>query len=228
LKVARLDGLPEAYYNRPAPRHDGPARIQHADTFFASSGASIVHGGTTACYVTGTDNIHTPCIDLFRDAASYYVTVAHEYTHWTKHQKRLACDFGRKRWVTRATPWRSLSPNSAPRFYAPIWNSRSNHARVTPAISKMAPRVEEAMPAPSLPPSRMRTARRITSTACSRTRPRPPRRQEETHCPARLLHPHGYEPGVATRTPLCPCLCARPRRIIPLKANIAAVFTTMS
>ena len=39
-----------------------------------------------------------PPLECFRDAESYYATVAHEATHWTKHQKRLNRDFGRKRW----------------------------------------------------------------------------------------------------------------------------------
>jgi antirestriction protein ArdC len=39
-----------------------------------------------------------PCIDLFRDAESYYATMAHECAHWTKHPTRLDREFGRKRW----------------------------------------------------------------------------------------------------------------------------------
>jgi antirestriction protein ArdC len=35
-------------------------------------------GGSHACYVISVDNIHVPCIDFFRDAESYYVTLAHE------------------------------------------------------------------------------------------------------------------------------------------------------
>jgi antirestriction protein ArdC len=38
-----------------------------------------------------------PCIDVFRDAESYYATLAHETTHWTRHASRLDRDFGRKR-----------------------------------------------------------------------------------------------------------------------------------
>ena len=30
-------------------------------------------------------------------ARSYYATLAHETTHWTAHESRLACDFGSKR-----------------------------------------------------------------------------------------------------------------------------------
>lgn len=39
-----------------------------------------------------------PPFPFFRDPESYYATLAHECTHWTRHDKRLARDFGRKRW----------------------------------------------------------------------------------------------------------------------------------
>src|ERR1700684_3746299 len=39
-----------------------------------------------------------PVIDVFRDAESFYATLAHEGTHWTKHPSRLERDFGRKTW----------------------------------------------------------------------------------------------------------------------------------
>jgi antirestriction protein ArdC len=35
--------------------------------------------------------------EAFRDAESYYATLAHECTHWTRHPSRLDRDFGRKR-----------------------------------------------------------------------------------------------------------------------------------
>lgn len=38
-----------------------------------------------------------PPFESFRDAESCYATLAHECTHWTRHDKRLARDFGRKR-----------------------------------------------------------------------------------------------------------------------------------
>ncbi len=37
-----------------------------------------------------------PPFETFRDAESYAATLAHELTHWTKHENRLARDFGRK------------------------------------------------------------------------------------------------------------------------------------
>ena len=38
-----------------------------------------------------------PPFETFRDAESYYATLAHETTHWTAHESRLARDFGAKR-----------------------------------------------------------------------------------------------------------------------------------
>jgi antirestriction protein ArdC len=98
FNVEQIDGLPQHFYARPAARTETVQRIAHAENFFAITGANVVHGGSRACYVPSTDNIHMPCIDFFRDAESYYATLAHEATHWTRHPSRLARDFGRKRW----------------------------------------------------------------------------------------------------------------------------------
>lgn len=93
----QIDGLPEHYYAKPEARTDSVQRIAHAESFFAATSANVVHGGSRACYVPSTDNIHMPCIDFFSDAESYYATLAHETTHWTRHKSRLDRDFGRKR-----------------------------------------------------------------------------------------------------------------------------------
>ncbi len=39
-----------------------------------------------------------PPFEAFRDAESYYATLAHETTHWTRHPSRLDRDYGRKKW----------------------------------------------------------------------------------------------------------------------------------
>jgi antirestriction protein ArdC len=98
FNVEQIDGLPDHYYARPEPKGGTVARIAHAEGFFAATRAQIVHDGSRACYVVSTDDIHMPCIDFFRDAESYYATLAHEATHWTRHPSRLAREFGRKRW----------------------------------------------------------------------------------------------------------------------------------
>jgi antirestriction protein ArdC len=97
FNVEQIDGLPEHYYGKPEALTDAVQRIDRAEGFFTSTGANLVHGGSRACYVPSTDNIHMPCIDFFQDAESYYATLAHECTHWTRHPSRLDRDFGRKR-----------------------------------------------------------------------------------------------------------------------------------
>jgi antirestriction protein ArdC len=97
FNVEQIDGLPPHYYAKPEARTDSVQRIANADAFFAATGANVVHGGSRACYVPSTDNIHMPCIDFFRDAESYYAVLAHETIHYTRHPSRLNRDFGRKR-----------------------------------------------------------------------------------------------------------------------------------
>lgn len=97
FNVEQVDGLPPHYYAKPEARTESVLRIAHAESFFAATGAMVVHGGSRACYVPSTDNIHMPCIDFFEDALSYYATFAHECCHWTRHQSRLDRNFGRKR-----------------------------------------------------------------------------------------------------------------------------------
>jgi antirestriction protein ArdC len=98
FNVEQIEGLPESYYARPAAPREGLETIDHADAFFRETGAWIEHDGSRACYVQRTDTIRMPCLDTFRDAESYYATLAHECTHWTMHPRRLDRSFGRKRW----------------------------------------------------------------------------------------------------------------------------------
>ncbi len=93
----QVEGLPERFYARARPVTETAVRIDHAERFFHNTGAVTVHGGSQACYIPRHDRIHLPCIDVFKDAESYYATRAHEATHWTMHPTRLARDFGAKR-----------------------------------------------------------------------------------------------------------------------------------
>ena len=77
---------------------DGVERIDHADAFFASTGADIRHGGNRAFYSGGSDHVQMPAFESFRSPEAYYATLAHEPTHWTKHKTRLDREFGRKKW----------------------------------------------------------------------------------------------------------------------------------
>ncbi|MCS6291158.1 MAG: DUF1738 domain-containing protein [Nitrospira sp.] len=98
FNVEQIEGLPAHYYAKPEPRFSPIQRIEHAESFFASLRADIRHGGTQAYYAQEPDYIRMPPFEAFCDAQSYYATLAHESTHWTKHPSRLAREFGRKKW----------------------------------------------------------------------------------------------------------------------------------
>jgi len=98
FNVEQIEGLPEIYYAKAVPARDPVARVEHAEKFFASLGATIRHGGNRAYYAQEPDYVQMPPFEAFRDAESYYATLAHEATHWTKHPDRLNRDFGRKIW----------------------------------------------------------------------------------------------------------------------------------
>ena len=94
----QIDGLPERYYPMPAAPMPAPARIETAVSFIIKSVAAIRHGGNQAFYACSADHIQLPPFESFRDPESYYATLLHELTHWTRHPSRLAREFGRKRW----------------------------------------------------------------------------------------------------------------------------------
>jgi len=97
FNTAQIEGLPERFHAPAAPVASAIARIAHAEAFFAACGSTIRHGGGSAHYNGASDHIQMPPFEAFRDAESYYATLAHEHVHWTKHPARLDRDFGRKR-----------------------------------------------------------------------------------------------------------------------------------
>jgi antirestriction protein ArdC len=98
FNVEQIDGLP-AHYTAPAPEtpRNPDARCEAAEAFFAALGADIRHGGDRAFYMPSQDRVQMPPFETFTDAESYYATLGHECIHWTKHETRLARDFGRQR-----------------------------------------------------------------------------------------------------------------------------------
>ena len=94
----QIDGLPAKFSAPAAPVCDPVQRIAEAESFFRNTRADIRHGGARAYYAIEADFVQMPCFETFQDAESYYATLAHETTHWTRHAKRLNREFGRKRW----------------------------------------------------------------------------------------------------------------------------------
>jgi antirestriction protein ArdC len=94
----QIDGLP-ARFQAPAAAAalSAAERIARAEAFFAALGADVRHGGAHAWYAIHSDRVQLPPFETFRDAGSYYATLAHEITHWTRHPSRLDRDLGRRR-----------------------------------------------------------------------------------------------------------------------------------
>lgn len=97
FNIEQIEGLPAHYYAPAKSQLNPDQRIEAADAFFADTGADIRHGGSSAYYSPPEDYVQMPVFESFRDAESYYATLAHECTHWTRHKSRLDRDFGRKR-----------------------------------------------------------------------------------------------------------------------------------
>lgn len=97
FNVEQIDGLPAHFYAQPVNPLPLCERIEHADRFITATAATIQHGGNQAYYSPSRDMIQLPPFEAFKDKESYYSTALHELTHWTRHEKRLARDFGRQR-----------------------------------------------------------------------------------------------------------------------------------
>lgn len=98
FNAEQVDGLPAQFYALAAPALDPIQRIAQAEAFFAATGADIRHGGNQAFYSSSDDRVQMPPFEAFQDAESYYASLAHEMTHWTKHPTRLDRNLGRKKW----------------------------------------------------------------------------------------------------------------------------------
>jgi antirestriction protein ArdC len=98
FNVDQVEGLPGQFYATAEPSLDPAQRIASADAFFAATKADFRHGGAQAYYAIHPDYVQMPPFETFIDPESYYGTLAHETTHWTRHPSRLDRDFGRQRW----------------------------------------------------------------------------------------------------------------------------------
>ena len=99
FNIDQIDGLPANYYEtKKKPTLSLCDRVTKFDTFFNRTRADIRYGGNHAFYSPSDDFVQMPHFETFHDMESFYSTLAHEMTHWTRHGTRLDRDFGRKRW----------------------------------------------------------------------------------------------------------------------------------
>lgn len=90
FNLDQIEGLDDRY--PPLRRPDAAGRIDHAERYFAATGADIRVGGDTACYRPDADAVHMPAFDAFQEREAYYAVLAHELVHWTGHSSRLDRD----------------------------------------------------------------------------------------------------------------------------------------
>lgn len=88
FNAEQIEGLPVSAAPAPPERTEWE-RIQEAEAFFQRTNLNIIEQGTRAAYVPATDLILMPARCLFRDAESYYATLAHEGSHATGHETRV-------------------------------------------------------------------------------------------------------------------------------------------
>lgn len=86
-----------------APEDLGPVeRLERADRFVTTTGATVRHGGDQAYFQTSTDHIQMPDEGLFLDTSTmnrtegYYATLVHELIHWSGAPTRLNRDMGKR------------------------------------------------------------------------------------------------------------------------------------
>ena len=95
FNAEQIDGLAADDRNQSDSLGDPIERIDHADRFFAQTGAVIRHGGDRAYFSSATDHIQMPPFGTFRDGGSYVATLSHEATHWTAAVHRANRDLSR-------------------------------------------------------------------------------------------------------------------------------------
>ena len=129
FNVEQIDGLSAVYYAKAAPQLDPVARTERAERFFAALGAAIGHGGNRAFYSFTNDTIPMPPFVSFRDADSYYATLAHEsHAHWTGSTSRsltpvTSVDIVSAAKAMRSRNWLlSLERRSCVRTSSSLWN----------------------------------------------------------------------------------------------------------
>jgi antirestriction protein ArdC len=101
FNVEQIEGLPAASFPQPPAPRTPLERIEAADAFVRATGAVVEHGGNRAFYSPPRDMIQMPPLDGFDDKESYYGTLLHELTHWTRHKSRLDRDFEQKKFGDR-------------------------------------------------------------------------------------------------------------------------------
>ena len=94
FNARQIDGLQERFFPEPRPLPPPAERDNILDRFFTAIPARIRNWGAEAFYSPVLDQVTMPEPGLFRNLDHYRATLAHELSHWTGHESRLARQMG--------------------------------------------------------------------------------------------------------------------------------------
>ena len=197
FNAEQIDNLPPHFTAPAAPTLDPVARIAHAESFFAATGADIRHGGNQAYYVPPAISCRCrpsrPSRTLNRITRPLVMNVATGLA--TK--RALHREFGRKRWGDEGYAAEELVAELGSAFLCADLALTPEPPTITPAISELAQGAQERQAGDFYRRVLCRTSRRLPAWIAaqggngSRTRSR--RRQHQGRrlggppLPARLL-----------------------------------------
>ncbi len=92
FNIAQVDHAPESLEQTERAARNSEGRVLEAEQWIDSTGAQITYGGDRAYFSPGADRIALPRFEDFDNSESFYSTAAHELTHWSGHESRLARD----------------------------------------------------------------------------------------------------------------------------------------
>ena len=97
FNVEQCEGLPAHFYASAEPLAPHPWSGSTRPTVFRRHRRRHPPRRYPRLLRPRPDYVQMPPFETFRDAESHAATLAHELTHWTKHERRLARDFGTQR-----------------------------------------------------------------------------------------------------------------------------------
>ena len=166
FNVEQIEGLPELFY----AKAEASSRRSSASTTPRNSSSispSFEARRQPRLLREEPDFMQMPPIEAFRDAESYYATLTHECTHWTRHPSRLDRDFGRKAWGDEGYAREELVAELGSAFLCADLELtpevREDHASYIATGSKCS----RTTSAPSSRPRLTHRAPSIFSTGCS-------------------------------------------------------------
>ena len=141
FNVEQIEGLPAALLREGrAAASIRAQRIEHAEAFFAATGADIRHGGNQAYYAVAPDYVQMPPFECLPRRRKLLRDARHECSTGLGIRRGLTATSAASAGATKATPRKSSSPNSAPPSCAPISSStpepREDHAPTSPTGSR--------------------------------------------------------------------------------------------